>query len=161
MKRQCDNSRDLTIVCFLLCTGARIGEVCNLNRSDIDFGQKKVKVLGKGNTERKVFIDDNTIELLKEYFASRTDDNPCLFYGKRGRLTPGGIRAMLVDLEEDTEIASIHPHRFRRTLATKLIKQGMPIQNVAHILGHANINTTMTYVCIDEADVENEYRRYM
>lgn len=161
MKRMCDSLRDLVIICFLFCTGARISEVCALNRSDIDFDKKSVKVLGKGDKERIVFLDDNTVDLLKQYLQSRNDHDPCLFYGKRGRLTPGGIRAMLVDLEEDTEIPSIHPHRFRRTLATKLIRHGMPIQNVAYILGHSNVNTTMTYVCINGQDVENEYRRYM
>ncbi len=161
IKRECDDLRDLTIVCFLNCTGARIGEVCALDKDDIDFTAKEVKVLGKGNKERTVFIDDATLDLLKEYFDSREDKDPALFMGKRGRLTKRGVEKMLDRIEVKSGVENIHPHRFRRTLATRLIRQGMPIQDVAYILGHSNINTTLTYVCIDKANVENEYRRYM
>ena len=161
LKRSCDNTRDLTIICFLACTGARISEVVALNRDDIDFDKLEVTVLGKGNKERTVFFDDVTAELLKKYFDERDDDDPALFAGKRGRYTPGGIRALLNQIGDRAGVENVHPHRFRRTLATNLINHGMPIQNVAYILGHANVNTTMTYVFVDKMNVENEYRRYI
>ena len=161
LKRACRTLQERTIISFLLCTGARIGEVVTLNKTDINLDKQEVKLLGKGNKERTAFIDDVTADLLRELFESRKDDDPALFLGKRGRYEPGGIRALLNQIGDRAGVENVHPHRFRRTLATNLINHGMPIQNVAFILGHSNINTTMTYVFIDKANVENEYRRYM
>lgn len=163
LKEGCTNIRDKALVCFLISTGCRIGEVTKLNKSDVDFQNLEVRVLGKGNKERTVYIDDITAMYLKQYFESRTDDNEALFsgIGKRSeRLTQHGVRFMLTKLSEKVGVVNIHPHRFRRTLATNLIKRGMSIQDVAYILGHDKIDTTMKYVYIEKNNVKNAYYRY-
>lgn len=153
--------RDKALICFLLSTGCRISEVCALDRTDIDFYSMEVTVLGKGNKERTVFIDGVTAMFLKRYLASRTDTLPALFIGKGSdRMTPGGIRFMLKDVEQRSGVENVHPHRFRRTLATSLINHGMPIQEVAAILGHDKLDTTMKYVYISKTNVKTAYQKY-
>ncbi len=162
LKTNCSSIRDKAIVCFLLATGARISEVCALNRADIDFQNMECKVLGKGNKERTVYMDEVTAMVLKEYLDARTDPYDALFVGKgTERMTPHGVRNMLDDLSEKSGVANVHPHRFRRTLATNLINHGMPIQEVAYILGHERIDTTMKYVYIEKTSVKNSYRKYI
>ena len=162
LKTNCSSIRDKAIVCFLLATGARISEVCALNRADIDFQNMECKVLGKGNKERTVYMDEVTAMVLKEYLDARTDPYDALFVGKgTERMTPHGVRNMLDDLSEKSGVANVHPHRFRRTLATNLINHGMPIQEVACILGHERIDTTMKYVYIEKTSVKNSYRKYI
>lgn len=161
LKESCTNDRDKAIISFLLSTGCRISEVCALNRTDIDFENKECKVLGKGNKERIVFLDDVTAMLLKRYVENRNDEHEALFIGKgSARLTPGGVRYMLHRVADRAGVENTHPHRFRRTLATNLIDHGMPIQEVATLLGHDKIDTTMTYVYIDEKNVKNSFRKY-
>ena len=161
LKESCTNDRDKAIISFLLSTGCRISEVCALNRTDIDFENKECKVLGKGNKERIVFLDDVTAMLLKRYVENRNDEHEALFIGKGStRLTPGGVRYMLHRVSDRAGVENTHPHRFRRTLATNLIDHGMPIQEVATLLGHDKIDTTMTYVYIDEKNVKNSFRKY-
>ncbi len=161
LKEACLCSRDKAIISFLLSTGCRISEVCGLDRDSIDFQAKECTVLGKGNKERTVFIDDVTSMLLQRYLNERTDDSKALFVGKgTERMTPGGIRARLHKVAEKASVENVHPHRFRRTLATNLIGHGMPIQNVAVILGHDKLDTTMKYVYLDKADVRNAYKKY-
>ena len=161
MKEACENNRDKAIIALLLSTGCRISEVCALNRDSVDFSKMEILVLGKGNKERTVYIDDITSMLLKRYFSSRADDHSALFIGKgTERFKPGGIRRMLKVVEEKSGVENIHPHRFRRTLATNLIHHGMPIQEVASILGHDKLDTTMKYVYIDNVDVKHSYRKY-
>jgi site-specific recombinase XerD len=119
-------------------------------------------VLGKGNKERTVYIDEVTAMVLTEYFDTRTDDSPALFRGIRSnsaRLSPHGVREMLVKLGERSGVENVHPHRFRRTLATMLILHGMPIQEVAALLGHEKIDTTMAYVNISREDIKHDYKR--
>lgn len=131
-----------------------------MNIADIDFIKLECKVLGKGNKERVVFLNDVCAMHLKAYLDSRTDNNEALFIGKGARrLKPGGVRAMMKRLEENTGVKDVHPHRFRRTLATSLIDKGMPIQDVASILGHSNINTTTTYIYTNKDNVRNTYDR--
>jgi len=161
LKDGCTNIRDKAIVCFLLSTGARISEVCALNISDIDFRKLECTVLGKGNKERTVYMNEVAAMTLKEYLDSRTDDGPELFSSPYGRLTAQGIRKMFKRLEAITGVENVHPHRFRRTLATTLINHGMPIQEVAAVLGHERLDTTLKYVYINETNVKNSYRRYM
>lgn len=162
LKENCDCIRDKAIVCFLLSTGCRISEVCVLNRDDIDYEAKECMVLGKGNKERTVFMDDVTAMILKRYDDSRTDNNEALFIGKRGnRLTPHGVRYMLHKVADKADVENTHPHRFRRTLATNLIDHGMPIQEVATILGHDRLDTTMKYIYLSKSKVKNSYRKYM
>lgn len=161
MKFCCESVRDRAIVSFLLSTGCRISEVCGLNRTDVDVTNLECTVLGKGNKERTVYIDSVTAMLLKEYMASRTDLYPALFVGRgTQRITPHGVRRMLVKLSEAAKVEHVHPHKFRRTLATNLIRHGMPIQEVASILGHDKLDTTMQYVVLDKSDVKNSYRKY-
>jgi site-specific recombinase XerD len=117
--------------------------------------------MGKGNKERTVFLDAVTAMLLRDYLAQRTDDFPALFVGRgSSRLSANGIRKMLAVVSAAAGVEHVHPHKFRRTLATSLIRHGMPIQEVAAILGHDKLDTTMQYVVLDKTDVKNAYRRY-
>ena len=161
LKEGCKTARDRALVALLLSTGCRISEVCGLNIEDIRFSALECTVLGKGNKERIVYLDSVCAMLLNRYLSKRKDDNPALFVGKRGeRLEPGGVRIMLKQLEKKTGVENVHPHRFRRTLATNLIARGMAIQEVAAILGHERIDTTMKYVYLDKSAVKNSYRKY-
>lgn len=161
LKEAAKTTRDKTILAVLLSTGCRISEICQLDVLDIDMQARAVTVLGKGNKERRVYLDDVAVMYLRRYFRERTDDSPALFTGKGSdRLTPCGVRYMLGQLEARSGVENVHPHRFRRTLATNLISHGMAIQEVAAILGHDKIDTTMTYVYIDQRAVESAYRKF-
>ena len=161
MKFGCLSIRDRAIICLLKATGCRISEITQLNRDDIDFKDLECTVLGKGNKQRVVFLDQVAAMTLLAYLNTRTDDNPALFIGKRGnRMTPHGIREMLVTLGERANVDHVHPHKFRRTTATNLIRHGMPIQEVAAILGHDKLDTTMQYVVLDKSDIKHSYSKY-
>lgn len=161
LKKGCTNQRDRAVICFLLSTGARISEVCALDMSDVNFGQLECTVLGKGNKERTVYIDEVTAMELQNYLLTRKDSSLALFAGKgTKRMTSHGMRKMLTELSKRTGVENVHPHRFRRTLATNLIDHGMPIQEVAYILGHEKIDTTMKYIYIDQTNVKHSYQRY-
>lgn len=161
IKEACENELELAIVHFLLTTGCRISEACSVNRSDIDYQNLRLTVTGKGDKTRTVYIDNVTALMLKRYLATRDDIDPALFYSRNNRrFEPGGVRAMLKRIEERSHVPGIHPHRFRHTLATNLVDRGMSIQEVAAILGHANIDTTMTYVYVNQRQTENNYRKY-
>jgi len=155
------STRNRAIVAFLRSTGCRISEVTGLNRDSVDLSSLEVVVLGKGNKERKVYMDEVTGMLLQQYFEERKDNCEALFAGAQGeRLKPGGVRAMLNKLGDMANIEHVHPHKFRRTLATNLNRRGMPIQEVANILGHEKLDTTMKYVVLNDEDLKNSYRRY-
>jgi len=161
LKSNCKTIRDKAIICFLEATGCRISEAVGLDRDSIDFNGLQCVVHGKGNKERTVFIKPVVASVLQKYLNSRKDNNPALFVGKRKeRLTPGGIRCMMKGLEERSGVDHVHPHKFRRTLATDLARHGMPIQEVAHILGHDKLDTTMKYVIQNEDDIKHDYRKY-
>lgn len=161
LKEYCTTIRDRAIISVLLSTGCRISEVCGMNRDSIDFANLECTVLGKGNKQRVVFIDDVTAMLLRRYLLERTDDSEALFIGKGSdRLTPAGVRFMLNKIAEQAGVEHVHPHRFRRTLATSLVDHGMPIQEVAAILGHEKLETTLKYVYINKTNVKNNYRKY-
>lgn len=162
LKENVDNSCESAILHFLLSTGCRISEACSVNRNDIDFAGLQLQVLGKGNKVRTVYIDNVTAMMLKRYLSERDDIDPSLFYSKRtnGRYTANGIRAMLNRIGARANVPNVHPHRFRRTLATNLIDRGMNIQEVAEILGHANIDTTMGYIHLNKKNAENAYRKF-
>lgn len=161
LKEACDNDRDKAIIATLLSTGCRISEICALNRDSIDFASMEILVLGKGNKERMVYLDDVAVMLLKRYLNARTDNHKALFVGKGSeRLKPGGIRRMLNKVAKRAGVDNVHPHRFRRTLATNLIHHGMPIQEVARILGHDKLDTTLKYTFLDNTDVKHSYRKY-
>lgn len=158
LKECCKQNRDKAIIAILLSTGCRVSEICSLNISDVDFANKEILVLGKGNKERTVFIDDVTAMLLRRYLEERKDDSEALFVGKgTRRLKQGGIRKLLHVVAKKAGVDGTHPHRFRRTLATSLIDHGMPIQEVAAILGHEKLDTTMKYVYINKTNVRNSY----
>lgn len=159
IKESCKNLRDKAVVLFLMATGCRISEATQTNWKDINFQDKELVVFGKGSKERTVYLDDVACDVLKKYLSTRTDDNPALFIGKGGgRITPGGIRVMLKRLERVSHVQNIHPHRFRRTLATNLATKGMPVQEIAYILGHAKIDTTMRYICVQAINVKSHYQ---
>lgn len=161
LKEACDNARDKAMIAFLSATGCRVSEVCGLNVSDVDMTNGECTVLGKGNKERIVFLDSVAIMQLKNYLDTRGVLNKALFVGKGNkRLNPGGVRKRLNELGEKAGVENVHPHRFRRTLATNLIDRGMPIQEVAAILGHEKIDTTMTYIYISKTNVKNAYHKY-
>lgn len=157
----CKTKRDKAIVMFLLTTGCRVSELCGVTREDIDVERRECVVYGKGKKERTVYFDDVTAWIVKEYLDSRKDNHNCLFLSKTGEpLTAGGVRAMLHNLEDETGVENVHPHRFRRTLATSMINKGMPIQEVAAILGHDKIDTTMKYVYQSKERTKANYERY-
>lgn len=162
LKEACKANRDKAIISILLSTGCRIGEICRLNRTDINFATKEIIVLGKGKKERTVFIDDVTSMLLQRYLSERSDCYEALFIGKGSkRLTASGIRKMLHAVANIANVENTHPHRFRRTLATNLNYHGMPIQEVAAILGHEKLDTTMKYVYINKSNVKTSYYKYI
>ena len=161
LKDACKTDRDLALIHFLQATGGRISEVCALDRQNLDFQRRECKVLGKGNKERIVYFDAVTAMVLQRYLASRTDSLSALFIGKgTERIKPGGVRFRLKTIAETAGVENVHPHRFRRTLATSLINHGMPIQEVASILGHEKLDTTMKYITVNQSNVQNDYHRY-
>lgn len=170
IKMNCDNIRDKALIEFLYVTGVRVSELTNLNISDIDFQTLEVNIInGKGGKDRKTYLTPTASLHLKRYLSQRTDDNPALFttirkYKNRTtyiRLTTDAIRKRLKTLEKRSHVNDIHPHRFRHTLATNLLKKGMPVQEVQRILGHESIETTMIYCKISNDNVKHSYRNCM
>lgn len=165
LKESCKKSRhplrDVALVSFLLSTGCRVGEVVGIEKNDIDFQNKEVVVLGKGNKERTVYFDDVTAMYLKRYLEDRQDLCPALFLSSRmSPLTIGGIQDMLRRRGASANLQDVHPHKFRRTLATTLIAHGMAIQEVASILGHDKLDTTIKYIKLDRESIKNNYKKY-
>lgn len=160
IRKACDNIRDLALVDFLYCTGCRVSEVVRLDAADVDFEHMECVVLGKGNKERTVYLSEVAAMHLQEYLNTR-DDADALFTGKAGkRLSKNGIEAMLKRISKVSGVDNVHPHRFRRTLATNLLDRGMNIQDVAVILGHADLKTTQVYCYISQKNVQAAYRKY-
>jgi site-specific recombinase XerD len=158
---ECRTVRDRAIISFLSSTGCRISEMTGLDRAAVDLEKLECVVHGKGAKDRTVYLSDVAGMLISQYLAERTDDNPALFVGCRNeRLQPGGVRIMLKAVAKRAGVDHVHPHKFRRTLATELSRNGMPIQEVANILGHEKIDTTMKYVILNKDDVKSSYRRY-
>lgn len=148
------------LISFLYSTGCRVSEVCSVNIKDIDFENQTLIILGKGSKERRVYLSEESCKNLKEYLNSRKDNNEALFINNRGnRIAAGGIRGILRDLENKTGVENIHPHRFRRTLATDLLNKGMPIQDVSKLLGHSRVETTQRYYYHEDKKVETEFRK--
>lgn len=160
----CKYLRDLTILEFLFSTGMRIGEMVKLNRNDINFDERECIVLGKGDKERTTYFDARTKLHLKEYLASRDDDNPALFVSIRKpatRVTEGGMEIMMRRLGLRTNVNKCHPHRFRRSCASTALEKGMPLEQVQLMLGHSNISTTLLYTVIKDSTVKNSHRKYL
>ena len=149
---------------MLSSTGMRVGEMVGLNRDDIDFNERECIVLGKGDKERVVYFDARAKLHLQEYLDSRTDDNPALFvslYGNHERLKIGGIECRLRKMGERLGIHKVHPHKFRRTLATMAIDKGMPIEQLQCLLGHQRIDTTLQYAMVKQNNVKLAHRKYI
>lgn len=164
LKDNCSSLRDKVIIELLASTGMRVGELVNLNVTSVDFENKECIVLGKGGKQRKVYFDSKTKIHLKHYIDSRIDKNEALFvsmFKPFNRLQISGVEIMLRKLGAKTSINKVHPHRFRRTLATKAIDKGMPVEQVQILLGHTKIDTTMHYAIVDQTNVRNSYRRYI
>lgn len=164
LKDNCMTLRDLAILDLLSSTGMRIGELVLLNRNDINFLERECVVFGKGNKERVVYFDATTKLHLENYLESRTDDNPALFVSLRApynRIQIGGIEHRLREMGRKMNISKVHPHKFRRTLATKAIDKGMPIEQLQRLLGHQRIDTTLMYAMVKQSNVKTAHRKYL
>lgn len=164
LRDNCKTIRDLALIDILASTGMRVGELVKLNRADVDFANRECVVLGKGSKERIVYFDARTKLHLQNYLNSRTDDNEALFVSllePHNRLEIAGVEIMLRKLGRSLEINKVHPHKFRRTLATRAIDKGMPIEQVQKLLGHQKIDTTMEYAIVDQQNVKNSHKKYL
>ena len=164
LRDNCNNLRDLAIIDILASTGMRVGELVKLNINDIDFENRECVVFGKGNKERPVYFDARTKIHLKNYLNSRTDGNPALFVSLDSpydRLKISGVEIRLRQLGRRLGIQKVHPHKFRRTVATKAIDKGMPIEQVQSLLGHSQIDTTMHYAMVNQNNVKESHRKYV
>ena len=164
MRDSCDTLRDLAMIDLLSSTGMRVGELVNLDRADIDFQNRECVVLGKGDKERLVYFDARTKVHLHNYLESRQDDNQALFVTLNqpyNRLKISGVEKRLRELGRRLKIDKVHPHKFRRTLATRAIDKGMPIEQVQKLLGHQKIDTTLEYAMVNQNNVKMSHRKYI
>lgn len=162
LKNACEFLRDLALSEFLYASGLRVSEVASLDRDNIDFITREASVIGKGAKERRFYLSEVCTEYLQQYLKSRTDNNPALFVAVKSpykRLGKEGIEAAVKRIGRKAGVENVHPHRFRRTLATDLVRKNVPIQDVAEILGHADLRTTQVYVCLDRETVKYHYNR--
>ena len=164
MRDACVEIRDLAMVDFLASTGVRVGELVNLDRVDVDMQERSCVVLGKGGKEREVYFDARTKIHLQNYLNSRIDNNPALFVSllrPYDRLKISGVEIRLRELGKKINIKKIHPHKFRRTMATKAIDKGMPIEQVQVLLGHRKIDTTLQYAMVNQNNVRNSHKKFI
>jgi len=164
MRDNCTELRDLAIIDMLASTGIRVGEMVLLNRNDIDYNERECIVFGKGSKERVVYFDARTKIHLKNYLNSRKDDNLALFVSLKApykRLQIGGIETRLRKLGEKLGMPRVHPHKFRRTLATLAIDKGMPIEQLQQLLGHKKIDTTLQYAMVKQSNVKFAHQKYI
>lgn len=164
LRDACTCSRDLAIIDLLASTGMRVGELVKLNRSDMCFESRECIVRGKGDKERKVYFDARTKVHLQAYLGERVDGGEPLFVSLNkpfNRLEISGVELRLRDLGKAAKVARVHPHKFRRTLATRAIDKGMPIEQVQVLLGHSKIDTTLCYAMVDQANVKQSHRKFI
>lgn len=164
MRDNCTELRDLAMIDMLASTGMRVGEMVLLNIQDIDFNERECVVFGKGDKERIVYFDARTKIHLQNYLASRADDNPALFVSLKAphnRMKIGGIEARLREFGKQLGLQKVHPHKFRRTLATMAIDKGMPIEQLQQLLGHRRIDTTLQYAMVKQSNVKLSHRKYI
>lgn len=164
MRDHCVEVRDLAMIDLLYSTGIRVGELVNLNIANVDFGQRECIVYGKGDKERRVYFDAKAKIHLQTYIESRTDDNPALFVtldAPHNRLKISGVEIRMRELGRSLGLTRIHPHKFRRTMATRAIDKGMPIEQVQKILGHSQIDTTMQYAIVNQTNVKTSHQKYI
>ena len=156
--------RDLAILELLFSTGMRVGEITRLNISDMNFQERSCIVLGKGNSEREVYFSAKSKMYIKKYLETRTDNNEALFVSlikPYNRLGISGVEILIRNLGREANINKVHPHKFRRTIATMAIDKGMPIEQVQKLLGHIKIDTTMEYAMVNQSNVKNSHRKYI
>ena len=164
LRDNCDNIRDLAMIELLASTGIRVGELVNLNIEDVFFNERECVVLGKGDSERIVYFDAKTKIHLRKYLESRNDSNPALFVSFKkpyNRLGINGVERRIRELGREANIRNVHPHKFRRTMATNAIDKGMPIEQVQKLLGHVQIDTTMQYAMVNQSNVKIAHRKYI
>ena len=164
LRDSCTNKRDLAIIDILASTGIRVGELVKLNRADIDFYERQCVVFGKGNKERVVYFNARTKLHLQQYLNERTDTNPALFVSlsaPHNRLTISGVEVRIRKIGQRLDIPKVHPHKFRRTLATMAIDKGMPIEQVQRLLGHVRIDTTLHYAIVNQNNVKIAHKKYL
>lgn len=164
LRDNCKEKRDLAIIDLLYSTGIRVGELVNLNIEDIDLEGRECIVYGKGDKERRVYFDAKAKVHLKEYIDARTDNNEALFVTldePHNRLKISGVEIRLRKLGRMLDLDRIHPHKFRRSMATRAIDKGMPIEQVQKILGHSQIDTTMQYAMVNQSNVKTSHQKYM
>lgn len=164
MRDNCTSERDLALIDLLASSGMRVGELVTLNREDLNFNERECVVIGKGNKERLVYFDARTKIHLQNYLDHRTDGNPALFVTLKApyhRLMIGGVETRLRELGKRLNIPKVHPHKFRRTMATTAIDKGMPIEQVQQLLGHQKIDTTMHYAMVKQQNVKLAHRKYI
>lgn len=164
MRDNCKEVRDLAIIDMLASTGMRVGEMVLLNRNDIDFNERECIVFGKGSKERVVYFDARTKIHLQNYLESRKDNNQALFVSLKSpykRLKIGGIESRLREFGRSLGLQKVHPHKFRRTLATMAIDKGMPIEQLQQLLGHRKIDTTLQYAMVKQSNVKIAHRKYI
>ena len=164
MRDSCTTIRDLALIDLLASSGMRVGELVALNRDDINFNERECVVFGKGDKERLAYFDARTKIHLQNYLNSRSDDNPALFVSlvsPHRRLMICGVETRLREMGRRLNIPKVHPHKFRRTLATSAIDKGMPIEQVQQLLGHQKIDTTMHYAMVKQQTVKSAHRKYI
>ena len=164
LRDSCHELRDIAMIDLLLSTGMRVGELVKINRDDIDFQERQCVVFGKGNKEREVYFNARTKIHLKKYLEQRTDTNPALFvslHEPHTRLTISGVEVRLRQLGKRVNLNKVHPHKFRRTLATMAIDKGMPIEQVQKMLGHVKIDTTLHYAMVNQTNVKISHRKFL
>lgn len=164
LRDSCTQIRDLAMIDMLASTGIRVGELVGINRSDINFQERECLVFGKGNKERTVYFNARTKIHLQNYLESRTDDCPALFVSlsePHNRLSISGVEKRLKQLGQQVNLAKVHPHKFRRTMATTAIDRGMPIEQVQRLLGHVKIDTTLHYAMVNQQNVKIAHRKFI
>ena len=164
MRDHCECARDLAMIDLLYSTGIRVGELVNLNIEDINFEARECVVFGKGDKERKVYFDAKAKIHLQQYLRTRTDSNPALFVtldAPHNRLKISGVEIRIRKLGRKLNLNKIHPHKYRRTMATRAIDKGMPIEQVQKILGHSQIDTTMQYAIVNQINVKTSHQKFI
>lgn len=163
LRSACQTLKERAIIEMLISTGVRVSELASMEVQDIDLNTLAVHVVhGKGAKERMTYTTPVSVKHLQKYIEDRKETGSALLYNRNHEpLMAGGIRFILNELADRAKVENVHPHRFRRTFATNLAKRGMEIQEIQRLLGHSNINTTMTYVCVDDTRVQASYRRYI
>jgi len=164
MRDNCETLRDLALIDILASTGMRVGELVLLNRDDINFEERECVVFGKGSKERIVYFDARAKIHLQNYLKSRSDNNPALFVSLKApynRLKIGGVEVRLRELGKRLNLPKVHPHKFRRTLATMAIDKGMPVEQLQRLLGHQRIDTTLQYAMVKQSNVKIAHRKYI